>query len=58
MKTLFVPAALCSKIYIFVIDPLTGLRYAQAAHTGGSLVIFENLPAAAKANGDWQLSKP
>jgi len=26
------------------------LRYAQAAHTGGSLAIFEILPAAGNAN--------
>jgi hypothetical protein len=29
------------KIYICVIDSPPAMRYAQAAHTGGSLVIFE-----------------
>ena len=37
------PSRTVFKSHIFVIDPLPGLRYAQAAHTGGSLTIFEIL---------------
>jgi len=47
-----------SKICIFVIESLPAMRYAQAAHTGGSLAIFEILPAARKRpTGSLQLSK-
>jgi len=35
------PSRTMSKICIFVIESLPAIRYAQAAHTGGSLVIFE-----------------
>ena len=42
------PSRTMLKICIFVIESLPVMRYAQAAHTGGSLAIFEILTAVRK----------